>query len=325
MKKLNLIISILTLTMLFTAFAPMTNAIGASPLRVQLEAAPGETVEGMVRAQNSKDEDQVVVLMKGDFLVDEKEDLQFMYEYDETNKWSLQNWLDLNENNIPVGPNESVEIKYQIEVPQDAASQSYYGVVFVQSQDPEIFEGLGGVGVQANVAQLVLLEVTGDLKSDVEVKDMKLVEENAGHRFETTVFNNGNTHDASTGTIIVTDSKLNILEELDFNKAKHNALPETQKNYIVMWEKFAEYEAGIYYAYLNVNDENNEYLSAELKFEITDQAEIEILNLKIGRSYTEAKAAYTDIPVIPLVIIGFALIVGLIAKTCCRKKRKTKK
>ncbi|MFC1647364.1 hypothetical protein ACFL10_00010 [Patescibacteria group bacterium] len=315
MKKLNLIISILTLTMLFSAFMPTASAIGASPLRVQLQAAPGETVEGMVRAQNSKDADQVVVLMKGDFLVDEKEDLQFMYEYDETNKWSLQNWLDLNENNIPVGPNESVEIKYQIEVPQDAASQSYYGVVFVQSQDPEIFEGPGGVGVQANVAQLVLLEVTGGLKSDVEVKEMQITKNNEDVRFETLVFNNGNTHDASSGTIIITDSKLNKLEELDFNKAKHNALPETQKTYINIWEKFAEYEPGIYFAYLNVNDENNGHLSAELKFEITDEGEIEILNLKIGRSYTKAKAAYTDIPVIPFIIIGFALIVALIAKT----------
>jgi len=325
MKKLNLIISIFALTMLFSAFSLTANAIGASPLRIELNAEPGETVEGHVKAQNSKDEAQVIVLKKGDFLVDENEDLQFV-DYDENNKYSLQNWIDLSENNVPVEANGNVKIKYQVNVPQDAASQSYYGIIYISSQNPTIVEGPGGVGIQTNVAQLVLLEVGDELKSDVELNDFTLTKLDANVRFDTALFNNGNTHDSLSGTIIITDSKLKTLEELTFNREKHNAMPEAPKTYKEQFKSFAEYEDDVYFAYLNAVDENNNLLAAELKFRI-NKGEVEMLNLELGKSYTQALKEYGQVPWVPIIIIGLALLIALISgRLCCKKsKRKTKK
>ena len=67
MKKLQTYISIFALFMLFTMLAPTAAAIGAAPLRANLKAAPGETVEGYIIVQNTAGEAQEAVLTKGDF------------------------------------------------------------------------------------------------------------------------------------------------------------------------------------------------------------------------------------------------------------------
>ena len=56
------------------------------------------------------------MLTKGDFYVNENESLQFIYEYDENNKHSMQNWIEFIENDVPIEGNNSREIPYKINI-----------------------------------------------------------------------------------------------------------------------------------------------------------------------------------------------------------------
>jgi hypothetical protein len=323
MKNLKLTTAILALTMLFSALAPSAFAIGISPLRVEIKAKPGETIEASVQAFNSKEEEQVVVLTKGDFTMNQNEDLDFYTEPNPENTHSMMDWIVLPEENTPVEARGGVEIKYTINVPENAKSQSYYGVVFVSSADPEVIDTGIGVGVVTNVAQLILLEVEGDLKTEINVDDFKIDQKENNVRFLTSVVNKGNTHDAAQGKIIIADKKLEVLEELELNKEKHNSLPGIKKTFANNWIKFPEYQKGVYYAYLDLKDENQNPFYAEIKYRINNDGKIETLGFNMGRSYQEALKTHGALPLIPIALILTAAIITAIAtKFCCNKKSK---
>jgi hypothetical protein len=286
MKKLITYISIFTLFMLSTALAPTAAAIGASPLRMQLQAAPGETVEGYVIAQNTSEVTQEIVLTKGDFRVREDESMQFLTEVDPENQWSLQEWVELSENNIVVDAGEMRELRYKITVPEDAASQSYYGVVFVGGAPVDAQTDSAGVGISINVAHLVLLEVTGDLHADIEltsfsINEEKIDTENKEVRLEAVVYNSGNTHTAPGGTIVITDAEQNIIEEITLNEGKFNSLPSRNKTMVELYN-YGNLEPGNYYAYLDGE------LAAEMPFEITEDGEIVAGETRLNRSLENA-------------------------------------
>lgn len=324
----------LSIIIAFTIFSQQAFAIGASPLRVLTEANPGDTVGGYVTAQNTKDQPISVSLTKGDFLVNENEDLKFMYEPQEGNVHSLVNWIELTENDVRVEAKQSQTIKYNINIPQDAPSGSYYGVVFVQGNAiSDEDEPVRGVGVAANVAQLILLEVKGNLTRETELKTFDIIKNERDEvatntTFQANFFNSGNTYDSVIGTIIIADRNLEKLEEFDFNRDKYSIMPERQKTYVENWS-FEKYENGTYAAYLEAKNKDEKSYSAEVKFKIstdrkTDQKMLTILNINLGRSYQDALQAVNgpryDARI--FIILGLLLVFVVIKLVAQRKKGK---
>lgn len=276
MNKLHKILSTFALLVLFTSAIPTVSAIGATPLRTILKAAPGETVEGYIIAQNTEEITQEVVLKKGDFRIREDETMQFLMEKDPENEWSMQDWVELTDNNVILEPNQGQRLKYTVTIPGDAKSQSYYGTIFVSSRTPGTESG-GGVGISTNIAHLILLEVTGDLKTDIELQSFTIDKKQYGTaekevRFETVLFNSGNTHTAPSGTITIKDSENTFIDEFFINEDKFNSLPSRQKTIVERWS-YAEVDPGAYTAYLHGETVDGQIFSGELKFEIQPDEE----------------------------------------------------
>ena len=273
MKKLHKILSTLALLMLFATTMPTTFAIGATPLRAMLKATPGDTVKGVIHVQNTENTTKEIVLKKGDFRIREDESIQFLLDKDPENKWSMQDWITFDENNVTVDPTEERTVSYTIKVPRDAKSQSYYGVVFISSKTPSNEDKPAStVGVSTNIAHLILLEVGDDLKADVQLKDFTIDTKQYGDaknefRFTTLFFNNGNTHTAPVGTITIKDSNQNVIDEIPFNKDKFNDLPERQKTVVNTWD-YSDVEPGVYTASLNGSTPGGQNFSGKLTFTI---------------------------------------------------------
>lgn len=329
MNKLKLTISTLVLFATLTALSSPVFAIGASPLRLMLTATPGQTIDGYVNAQNTTDKDVIVNLKKGDFIVDENESLKFNFEYDENNKYSLLNWIEFTDNDVKVGPRESKEIRYKINIPEDAKSQGYYGTVFVQGNDPLKPSNVPGVGIAANVAQLILLEVNGDdLNRDAQLTNFNIVhndsiEDKYQVNFEAQMFNNGNTHDFASGRIIITNFKREILQELEFNRDKYHVMPQTPKTYVEAWD-YKDYEAETYFAYIDALNKDNQKVTAELKFRVTRESEIEVLNLTLGRSYEDGVRIANEFNYMPI-YFGSIILLGLILSLATLERKPKKR
>jgi len=307
--KTNLIKFILTLTIATILIPQAVYAIGVTPLRVSLSAEPGKSTTGSVIVQNTLDENQIVVLAKADFFVSEDESVQFYPTKDEKNIYSMQDWIEFEENNVLVPAKQGKEIKYTITVPAETPSQGYYGAVFISGQSPDKGKTPGALTVEANVAQLVLFQVPGELKAEVELKsyEMKKVEKtadadtteptptatteetattepsetpldpNKAVEFTAEVHNTGNTHIASTGTIVITDqeTKEKLYEEILVNNDKYNSMPNRDKTYVTPWN-YSKLAPGGYVAMLSLDLDKSTITTAETPFVINEDGQIEI-------------------------------------------------
>jgi hypothetical protein len=332
--KNNLLKFILTLT-LATIFIPnAVYAIGVTPLRVALQAKPGETVEGYVIVQNTLEEDQIAVLSKADFFVNQDESVQFYptKTTDENSVYSMQDWIEIEENNILIPAKQGKEIKYKITVPADAPSQGYYGAIFISGQSPDKGKTPGALTVEANVAQLVLFQVPGNLKSDIELKsyDMEVAEAQAGKEgseveFTAVVHNTGNTHVASTGTITIIDqeTKEKQFEQILVNKDKYNTMPNRDKTYVTPWN-YSKLEPGGYIALISLELDSRKIADAETPFVINENGEIEIGKTLI-KEITEKPLPPVDYT--PWIVGGGLALaaVGIISFVALRPKKNAKK
>ena len=296
MKTTKILISTLALSIILTALSPAANAIGVTPLRAFLKAAPGETVEGSVIAQNTGDTQQIVTLSKADFLVKEDESMQFIPDVKTDNMYSMQNWIEFEKNDVLTEPKGGAEMKYKITVPADAASHAYYAAIFVQGKSPTA--GEGAVSVGASVAHLILLEVTGgDLKASLEFKSFEMTkpETREGQepkdeaQFKTVVFNTGNTHIAPDGMIKIYDSTRTHKEDVLLNRDQYNAMPNRSKTITNKFD-YSKYEAGNFYAELNLK--SGEYMyDAYIPFTINADRTLVIGQMKTGKIPAEAEIA----------------------------------
>lgn len=345
MKTAKILISTFILSLALTTFSPAANAIGATPLRGFLKAAPGEIVEGTIVAQNTSDEQQIVVLTKSDFFVKEDESMQFIPEVTEENIYSMQDWISFPKNEVLTEPKSGAEMKYTITVPENAKSQGYYAAVFVQGKP--VTAGEGAVSVGASVAHLVLLEVTGDLKSDLEFKSYQMTspdEPQEGEnlqetaQFKTVVFNSGNTHKAPDGKILIYNNDKTVKEELLINRDKYNAMPNRNKTLAINFD-YSKYEPGQYYAELNLKLSDEKTYEAYYPFNIKDDGALEIGEMAEGKVVPDEKPGEEELSGqaliapewMPWIIgggIGLIFVFGLIAyllKKCRPTQPKTKK
>lgn len=337
MKKLLSYISIFTFAVLFAAQTHIAYGIGASPLRMQLQAMPGETVEGTLKVSNSKDNAVRIVARKADFVVTENEAVQFLDEIDKKNIHSMQEWIELPSEDIIIEAKNDAKYTYKINIPEDAISQSYYGVVFVGDENVSEGDASGsGISLNTQVAHLVLIEVGENLHADIALQSFEVSKNKTGEslsaQFDTVFFNSGNTHAAQEGRIIVTDKNKNILNELPVNKGKFNNLPKRQKTSTEIWE-IAEIENGTYFAYFEGTNPSEESLNAEVKFRIADDKEnegkrtIEMLESNLGISLEDAMKQDSKIMLLKLIIIaiGISLLAGYSAVKVVKKRKMAKK
>lgn len=337
MKKLLLNISILAFIIVFAAQAHIAYGLGASPLRLEFQAMPGETVEGNVKLMNNKENDVKIIANKADFVVADDESLEFLNEIDSENIYSMQEWIELPSEDIIIEGKNDAKYTYKINIPEDAISQSYYGVVFMIDEDlNEIDDNNSGIKLNTQVAHLVLLEVGENLSANIALQSFDVSKSQIGEvesaAFDTTVFNSGNTHFAQEGVIEITDKDKTLLKELPVNKDKYNTLPNRQKTSTAIWE-IAEIENETYYAYFEGTNSAEESMNAEVKFRIADDKEngeertVEMLESNLGISLEDAIKRDSKIMLLKLIIlsIGVSLLAGYSAVKVIKKRKVAKK
>lgn len=282
MLLMGLIITILA--------AQTTFAIGASPLRMEYQATPGQTVRGQLTIHNTSDTPQKIIIKKSDFDMDENQENMVFLNGDDQDPSTykeyghgLQQWITLPEEDIIVNPQAKTVVPYEITIPEDALAQGYYGALFVSSvpvtQDLEA-SGIG-VRLRTQVAHLVLLDVEGSLQ-DISLKDFTIEEETFDEPFfDIVVYNNGNVHSSPEGTVEIIDTRGNTVEQVPLNQGHNNVLPQKTKTYFS--ESYVkEMPAGTYYAVLDGRAENGQLLQGKITFAVDRQGKVELIDKYIG-------------------------------------------
>jgi hypothetical protein len=289
--------TLLTLGTFLVTLLMITNttfAIGASPLKMEYQATPGQTVNGQLTVYNTSDTKQKIIIEKSDFDMDEKSNgVQFLNAQNANQQeyqYSLQQWISLPEEDIIVEAKQKTVIRYKITVPADAPAQGYYGALFVRSEPITDANQPTSIGVRltTQVAHLVLLNVEGSIQN-VTLKDFTIdpstIETSEittdNPFFDIVVYNDGNVHSSPEGTIEIIDTKGNIVEEFDMNAGDNNVLPQKEKTYFS--EGYVkDIPAGTYYAVLDGKAENGQQLQGKITFSVDRQGKVEMIDKYMG-------------------------------------------
>ncbi|UFX83498.1 WxL protein peptidoglycan domain-containing protein [Candidatus Absconditicoccus praedator] len=242
--------------------------ISISPLRFEFDLEPGESVDEVVRVSNNADESVTLYTSKEDFVAgDETGNPQFVDRSDLPNPDNaLSRWISASQENITLGPGETREISFSIDIPEDAEPGGHYGALFFSPGG-----GDGQVSVVSRLGALMLVDVDGEVEIDGELSSFDFGRALGGEFFEEDHFdsfpisfktrfeNKGNVHIQPTGRIEIIDEDGNQLEDIGkeritspqgafvgeelvdyipINDAGGNVLPDSTRAFESEWQGF---------------------------------------------------------------------------------------
>jgi hypothetical protein len=123
----------------------------------------GETVESKALISNLSDKEKVIQLSPEDRVPNSD---QFSFTDKEPLK-DVGTWLTLSKDQFTVPAQRSIEVKFNIKVPENTPSGEYAGVLAVQELKP--VTGTSGFNVINRVGARVYITVSGDLKTGAEI------------------------------------------------------------------------------------------------------------------------------------------------------------
>ena len=174
MKRVNIIcslVAILFCTLLGGHGAYADAGIAVSPMYQKLILNPGDTYEGsfMVTNQQRNDSNIDFVAEVRPFYVDEDYNYTFDNKYNSYNQ--LAEWISVDNNRGHLSPNESLVVKYRINIPEDSPSGGQYAAIRVAIEKNSGSEEEGGINIKESVgiAYCLYVEVSGDTKKGGEI------------------------------------------------------------------------------------------------------------------------------------------------------------
>lgn len=226
------------------------NTLRVTPVRTDIEIAPGEREVVRVTVANLTDNEITVRAIANDFVASPQEDGSPALILDENEyapTHSLKRFMTpVDDFAIPA--NEGRTIDVIITVPAEAQAGGYFGAIRFAPTDPS---SGGQVNLSASVASLILLNVPGDAVEKLNLTDFEIRQgERAGSDFRTAndlkayfrFQNMGNVQLGPFGKISVTQGD-KLVYEADFNteNPRDLVLPDSARRWEVPLKEIGEF------------------------------------------------------------------------------------
>ncbi|PLX21217.1 hypothetical protein C0584_03315 [Candidatus Parcubacteria bacterium] len=258
MKKL--LILILIFFPLSSVFAQEdTLKMTLTPPLVKNNMNPGETWVSTVKLVNNNQNDLVVYTDIQDFRSSPDGGVELIpkeeSEGEDSGSGFLRKWMTIMDGPITISSFGSVEIPFEIKVPESAEPGGHYAAILVGTKPTGEIQG-SGISISSMISSLILVNISGDVVEEGRIREFttdknyyKDPEVNFKLRFE----NTGNVHLQPKGNIVIKDMFGNEKGLIDINKdtAYGNVLPGSTKTWDFSWEgesgifKMGKYEAVI--------------------------------------------------------------------------------
>lgn len=209
MKKLNktikaLVVASLAILLSFLGTAP-TYAIGQfaiSPMYQQIVLTPGETYTGNFEVINPGDNtiDFRYTVKVEPFSVEGLDDLSFTANGDYN---QIVDWIELSRTEGIITPNDTQEVRFSINVPEDAAGGGQYAAIVVTSEEYRMDNKSVDLRERYEASHLIYAEVAGETvrKGDISDAKVRSFMFSGNITGSATIANNGNVHSEVTHTL----------------------------------------------------------------------------------------------------------------------------
>ena len=202
-----------------------------SPPLVDIKANPGQVVQQKINVRNVTNGTLVVKAQFEDFVANGEDGRpKILLAKGDKSPYSIKDWLTAPET-ITLASGQRQTVTVGINVPANASPGGHYGLVRFTGTPPEL--DTTGVSLSASVGTLMLVTVSGDVKTSASITELYASHNNdRGSLFEygpvlvtTRVKNTGNVHFKPSGTIQITNMFGKDVLVSQFNKTNSNVLP----------------------------------------------------------------------------------------------------
>ncbi len=211
------------------------NAVDVSitPLIRDVTAKPGDTFTGSIEVKNESDAKQTFFPAARDFTAsdDSTSGAPKFLETAGVPEQSLSSWVKFKQTSVPIDAKKSAMIDYTVVVPANAEPGGHYAGIFASTQAPDVTGG-SGVAIAARVGSLLLLTVSGDIRTSAEISSFKTdksVYQSGPISFIADLKNDGNIHFKPKGTIDVKNGTM--VKSVAFNENGGNVLPSSVREF----------------------------------------------------------------------------------------------
>ncbi|MEK7184004.1 MAG: hypothetical protein AAB701_00585 [Patescibacteria group bacterium] len=223
-----------------------------TPLLREITAKPGDTFTGSVEIKNESSEEQTFFAAARDFTSSEDASTgapKFL-ESAGTPAQSVSSWTTFDKQSVKIASKGTATLDYTVKVPEAAEPGGHYAAVFASTQAPDVSGG-SGVAIAARVGSLLLVTVSGDIRTSAEVvnfKTDKSVYQAGPINFTASMKNSGNIHFKPKGTIDIKNGS--TVKSISFNETGGNVLPNSVRDFTSVLD--GSFSFGRYTATLDV-------------------------------------------------------------------------
>ncbi len=236
---------ILVITFNFGAFAQESprggSGLNISPTRTELVVDAGKTTSFKINISNVSGQDITAKVYINDFESDgQTGEPKIIIDNDKQLATSVKGFLK-DVNDIPLKKDEKKEVEIRVEIPNNTAPGAYFGVVRYAAipagrEAPES----GQVALTASVGSLVLIEVPGNIKEQIQVLSAKAFSGDKSRSFfsaqpdqiRVEIKNNGNGFSKPFGRVSLMRGKKEVYSyELNNTDPKANILPNSNRTF----------------------------------------------------------------------------------------------
>ena len=227
------IILILTLGLIFVQ--PVL-ALTISPVRMEIQGDPGQTLRGEVELFNEQGETKTFYSSPQNF--EARGESGAPYFLPDTNK-GLASWINVQES-VVLKADERKTIPFTIQIPQSVEAGGYFAAIFWSTTPPQSQGSGQQVSVSGKLGMLVFLSDTGELKEGGGLLDLKIggggrVVSSFPITFAYRFSNDGSERVKPEGELKVKNLFGFTTVTLDANRQNGNVLPGSIRKFEVVW------------------------------------------------------------------------------------------
>jgi len=271
--KITAFVSLLFLTFFITKFVSAAiegEGLTISPPISELTIDEGDSLIQTIRLTNPTDKLVEVYPRVMNFrAAGEGGEPDFYDEGDDASKFSLAKWISFNQSKIALAPEQVVEFKYTINVPQGAEPGGHYGVIFFATQPPENKINSSQVSLGSMIGSLILAKVPGQIVEKAFIEDFKTDKKiyiTSPVKTNLRISNLGNVHFKPYGSITISGWYQSPKNKININEQKGNVLPDSTRKF-TNEVKFSPWSFGYFKALAEITyGENEKILLAEYGF-----------------------------------------------------------
>lgn len=215
-----------------------SQGITISPPLREFAAKKGETYHETIKLSNPSQNIVELYPLSMNFSA-EGETGQPKFSASESNgqNYALSDWISFTQPKIAVAPQQIVDFKYDINIPNDAEAGGHYGVVFFSTQPPQASGSSSQVSISSMVGSLILITIDGDISEKLVLNTFEFprIIMSGDLNIKTRLSNRGNVHLKPTGEISIKSMISSLSNAVAFNPERGNILPNTVRSFNNVW------------------------------------------------------------------------------------------